>query len=121
MRTRVYVDGFNLDYGALKGTKFKWLNLVELAHNILPSDHELDRRVYFTARSSGVLNRQSPANQQVYLNALQSLPEVEIHFGSFLAKTVWRPLVNLPVTEYSLFHTGHRLGVRSAFAIHPKA
>ena len=31
MQTRVYVDGFNLYYGALKGTKFKWLNLVELA------------------------------------------------------------------------------------------
>ena len=38
MRTRVYVDGFNLYYGALKGTPFKWLNLVEpqRARGILP-------------------------------------------------------------------------------------
>jgi len=57
MRTRVYVDGFNLYYGALKGAKFKWLNLVELARNMLPTDHKLDRLIYFTARSSGVLNR----------------------------------------------------------------
>ena len=31
MRTRVYVDGFNLYYGALKGTSFKWLNLLALS------------------------------------------------------------------------------------------
>lgn len=99
MRTRVYVDGFNLYYRALKGTKFKWLNLVELARNVLPPDLELDRLAYFTARSSGVLDPKTPANQQIYLNALKTLPEVEIHFGSFLAKTVWRPLVNLPVAN----------------------
>ena len=28
MRTRVYVDGFNLYYGALKDTAFKWLDPV---------------------------------------------------------------------------------------------
>ena len=32
MRTREFVDGFNLYYGALKGTPFKWLNLVELSY-----------------------------------------------------------------------------------------
>lgn len=26
MRTNVYIDGFNLYYGAVKDTKFKWLN-----------------------------------------------------------------------------------------------
>lgn len=34
MKTRVdvYVDGMNLFYGALKCSKFKWLNLVKLAY-----------------------------------------------------------------------------------------
>ena len=27
MRTRVYVDAFNLYYGALRGTPYKWLDL----------------------------------------------------------------------------------------------
>ena len=27
MRTYVYVDGFNLYYGALKGSHYKWLDL----------------------------------------------------------------------------------------------
>ena len=29
LRTRVYVDGFNLYYGALKDTAFKWLDPVK--------------------------------------------------------------------------------------------
>ena len=54
---------------------------------------------YCTARVSGLSNPGAPARQQIYLNALRTLPEVEVHFGSFLAKTVWRPLVNLPVAD----------------------
>ena len=99
MRTRVYVDGFNLYYGSLKDTPFKWLNLVDLAHKVLPSSLDIDKLIYFTARSTGILNPKTPRNQQVYLNALGTLPEIEIHFGSFLAKTIWRPVMNLPVAD----------------------
>ena len=99
MQTRVYVDGFNLYYGALKGTQFKWLNLVELVRHVLPAAHTIDKLIYFTARVSGVLDPGAPARQQIYLNALNTLPEVEVHFGSFLAKTAWRPLINLPVAD----------------------
>ena len=99
MRTRVYVDGFNLYYGSLKDTPFKWLNLVDLAHKVLPSSLDIDKLLYFTARSTGILNPKTPRNQQVYLNALGTLPEIEIHFGSFLAKTIWRPVMNLPVAD----------------------
>ncbi len=102
MRIRVYVDGFNLYYGALKGTQFKWLNLVELARHVLPAYHTIDKLIYFTARVSGVSNRRAPARQQVYLNALNTLPEIEIHFGSFLAKTAWRPLNNLPIADKTI-------------------
>jgi transposase len=31
MKTSVYVDGFNLHYGAIKGTPYKWLNLLLLS------------------------------------------------------------------------------------------
>ena len=97
MRTRVYVDGFNLYYGALKGTPFKWLNPVDLARQVLPAGYVVDKLLYFTARVSGVSDPGAPARQHAYITALRTLPEVEVHFGSFLAKTVWRPLVNLPV------------------------
>ena len=97
MRTRVYIDGLNLYYGAVKGTPFKWLDPVSLSALVLPQACVVDRLLYFTAHVSGVADPGAPARQQVYLNALRTLPEVEVHFGSFLAKTVWRPVINLPV------------------------
>ena len=99
VRTRVYVDGFNLYYGALKGTPFKWLDPVRLSSLLLPREYEIDRLRYFTARISGKLDPRAPARQRVYLKALATLPEVEIHYGRFLAKTAWRPLANLPLAN----------------------
>ena len=97
VRTRVYVDGFNLYCGALKGTPFKWLDAVRLATSLLLCEYAIDRLRYFTARVSGKLEPQAPARQQNYLKALSTLPEVDIHYGRLLAKTAWRPLANLPV------------------------
>ncbi|NDI84610.1 antitoxin Xre/MbcA/ParS toxin-binding domain-containing protein [Undibacterium crateris] len=38
LRTRVYIDGFNLYYGCLKGSPYKWLDLLSLFEKqILPS------------------------------------------------------------------------------------
>ena len=103
MRTRVYVDGFNLYYGALKGTPFKWLDPVKLAYQLLPAGYSVTKLKYFTARVSGIPDAGAPARQQAYLNALATLPEVEVHRGKFLSKTIWRPLTNLPVA-------GRRIG-----------
>ena len=37
-RTRIYIDGYNLYYGCLKGTSLKWLDLLSLFEkSILPS------------------------------------------------------------------------------------
>ena len=97
IRTRVYIDGFNLYYGAVKGTSFKWLNPVALVKQLIPSGHAIEKVKYFTARVSGAVDPGAPARQQAYLSALATLPEVEIHFGRFLSKEFWRPLTNLPV------------------------
>ena len=97
MRTHVYVDGFNLYYGAVKGTPYKWLNIVELATQVLPASHIVERVKYFTARVSGAADPDVPKRQHAYLSALKTLPEVEIFYGRFLAKTIWRPVTNFPV------------------------
>jgi hypothetical protein len=97
MRTWVYVDGFNLYYGAVKGTPYKWLNPVELARRVLPAGYTVERLKYFTAHVSGAADPGVPRRQYAYLSALRTLPEVEIHFGRFLAKTIWRPITNFPV------------------------
>ena len=77
VRTRVYVDGFNLYYGALKGTAFKWLDPVLLTSLLLPPEYEIEQLGYFTARVSGKLDPRAPARQRVYLKALATLAEVE--------------------------------------------
>lgn len=93
----VYIDGFNLYYGALRGTAHKWLNPVEMAKRLLPAGHTVAKLKYFTARVSGAADTDAPRRQHKYLLALSTLPETEIHYGRFLAKTIWRPLANLPV------------------------
>jgi len=44
MRTYVYIDGFNLYYGALKGTPYKWLDVKALFKAILRPENELNVR-----------------------------------------------------------------------------
>ena len=102
MKTRVYVDGFNLYYGAVKQTQFKWLDPVRLSRLLLPTTCTIDKLLYFTARVSGKVDNEAPARQETYLKALRSLPETEMHFGNFLGKSSWRPLTNLPVAGRSI-------------------
>ena len=94
MRTCVYVDGFNLYYGALKGTSWKWLDLVAPSERVLQERHDILKIKYFTARVSGTPSDQSkPLRQDVYLRALQRFrPEVEVYFGHFPRHTVEAPL-----------------------------
>ena len=96
MRTFVYVDGFNLYYGALKGSSWKWLDLVALFENVLQPHHRIVTVKYFTARVSGTPADQSkPQRQDLYLRALQRYrPEVEVHYGHFLSHRVRAPLAN---------------------------
>lgn len=37
-RVNVYIDGFNLYYGALKRTPYKWLDVSKLCQALLPTD-----------------------------------------------------------------------------------
>jgi hypothetical protein len=44
MRTNVYVDGFNLYYGSLKGTQYRWLDLEAMCTQLLPPPrHDVQR------------------------------------------------------------------------------
>jgi hypothetical protein len=84
IRTRVYIDGFNLYYGALDKTPFKWLDIVALCRDLLPQN-QIERVHYFTALvSDTAADRSQSSRQQAYLRALRTLPEVEITLGSFL-------------------------------------
>lgn len=98
MRTFVYVDGFNLYYGALKGTRWKWLDLAALFKRVLQPQHQIITVKYFTARVSGTSGDPSKSQRQdIYLQALRShRPEVEVYFGHFLRHRV-RALLAQPI------------------------
>lgn len=97
MKTFVYVDGFNVYYGCLKRSPYKWLNLAALMKQVLPANLTVARIKYFTAHVSGASDPDSPKRQDAYIRALKTLPEIEVYWGSFLAKNIWRPIINLPV------------------------
>lgn len=91
MRTRVYVDGYNLFYACLKGSPFKWLDVHRLVTTLLPKNH-VNKLRYFTAQvSARPHDPNQPQRQQTYLRALATIPEIEIHFGHFLTHEVTMP------------------------------
>jgi len=96
MTTHVYIDGFNLYFGCLKGTPHRWLDLQAFSERLLPHDKVTKVR-YFTALISARPNDLGgPVRQQVYLRALVTRPKIEIHLGSFLVNRVRMPLAKPP-------------------------
>ncbi len=92
MKINVYIDGFNLYYGALKGTPFKWLNVAEMSRLLLP-EGEINRIEYFTALVSSRPNDpEQPLRQKAYLRALETIPNLSIIYGKFLSHKIWMPL-----------------------------
>ena len=100
LRTRVYIDGYNLYYGCLKGTSYKWLDLVKLfKEKILPSitaqvdganlklDLENLTIKYFTAEILEKLAKDpdSRTSQKSYLGALAKYSQnsLEIIKGNY--------------------------------------
>jgi len=97
VRTVVYIDGFNLYYRRLKPSpQFKWLNLKALCDAILRPPMAVQRVNYYTAHVSGKLSPGGPARQKAYLDALATVPEISVHFGTFLFSTKWAALTRPP-------------------------
>jgi len=83
-RSIVYIDGFNVYYGLLRGGKYKgckWLNLEKLFTRLRPLD-DLQRVKYFTAFWPDA----SGDRHKLYVQALASCPLVEVILGRFKNK-----------------------------------
>jgi len=92
MKTFVYVDGFNLYYGAVKDTPYKWLNLLRLCQLLLPKN-QIPKIKYFTALvTARPGDPDQPNRQQVYLRALRTIPNLEIIYGHFLEHEATMPV-----------------------------
>lgn len=94
LRTFVYVDGFNFYYRSVKDTPYKWLNFMALFRDLLRPTNEIRKIRYFTAMISGRSDPTGPARQQVFLRALATIPEVEVHLGNFLVSRKWARLAD---------------------------
>lgn len=73
MRTNVYVDGFNLYYGSLKGTPHRWLDLDALCARMLPRMSAI--RLYRCVTDDGFkLADPSGARENTYASGVGAAP-----------------------------------------------
>ena len=105
VRTNVYIDGFNLYYGAVKGTPFRWLDISKFCAILLPRD-TIHRIRYYTA-----LVRPRPhdpdqgVRQATFLRALKTIPNLTIHKGHFLSHEVMMPSAANPARMVKVIKT----------------
>lgn len=94
IKTIAYVDGFNLYFGSLRGTSYRWLDLpalVKLLCHEQNPDCELAAIKYYTADIKAKLSSHGEASckaQQDYLLSLQAhskaqSTKLEIHKGKY--------------------------------------
>ncbi len=97
-RTIIYVDGFNLYYGSLRNSPYKWLDLKSLFEKLLGHYHLVSEIKYFTAKiSHQKVNDEAPKRQSTYLYALQKhTPELSIYYGHYLQSKIKAKLCNPP-------------------------
>jgi uncharacterized LabA/DUF88 family protein len=99
----VYVDGFNLYYGARgicgRGTPgWRWLDLRAMAASLAGShrnwtDTQVQRVVYCTAKIDAASNPSGAADQETYLNALAAAGSVDlIEYGTYVSHVRTGPL-----------------------------
>ena len=92
MKTIVDVDGFNLYYGAVKGTPYRWLNIARMCELLLPRD-DVHQIKYFTALvNPRPHDPHQRVRQETCLRALETIPNLSVTFGFFLTHEITMPL-----------------------------
>ena len=91
MNLSVYIDGFNLYNGALRGTPYKWLDLHAFAEKLRPGD-QVQKVKFFTAQVDRRFDDPlQPVRQRLYWRALRTLPSVDIIEGHFKTRVIRLP------------------------------
>lgn len=103
MRVGVYIDGYNLYYGARgicgrSAPGWRWLDLREMVEDLIArrskwSGAVIENVTYCTARISGASNSEGQREQDVYLRALtQTKSATRISYGTYVARVATAPL-----------------------------
>lgn len=120
MNINVYIDGYNLFYGALKSPKvdlnaplniqsiqqqkidstrrLRWLNPEELVCRFIKHPFTINKIKFYTADIIAFYNgHKAPERQAEYYKALCTLPNIEIHKGRFYKNKASMPAY--PITN----------------------
>lgn len=99
-KVRVYVDGFNLYYRALRRTPYRWLDLEALCRGLLPGD-SIEAIRYFTATvGARPGDPGKPQRQQIFFRALRTIPQLSIHLGQFRTRSARMPLTGIMPPQF---------------------
>lgn len=96
-RTYVYVDSFNLYYGCLKGTPYRWLDISKMCQFLLPQHNVLHIKLFTAKVTARPHDPDQPTRQQTYFRALETLANFTIIYGHFLSHEVSMP--QSPITN----------------------
>ena len=92
MVANVYIDGFNLYYGAVRNTPYRWLDIGKFCRFMLPQ-YQISEIKYYTALVKGTPgDPKKRVRQLTYLRALRTIPNLSIIEGHFLSHQVRMPL-----------------------------
>jgi hypothetical protein len=103
MRVGVYIDAFNLYYGAMglcgkRRAGWRWLDVRQLADDLVQAHSgwtapTIERVVYCTARRGGAGNQAGAQEQDIYLRALTTSGAVDhIEIGQYVNRVTTAPL-----------------------------
>ncbi len=96
-KTIVYVDGFNLYYGVLKGTPYKWLNIDALIKNLLVNNEIISLKYFTSPVKADSKNISRRKDQETYILALQDMiPYFECIYGYIVERKVNAKHTNPP-------------------------
>jgi uncharacterized LabA/DUF88 family protein len=118
-KTIIYIDAFNLYYGCLKKSSYKWLDIKSLFTKLLDDSHEIVEIKYFTSlisHRSG--NEVSRLRQKTYIKAIEAFtPEIKIFYGHYLTHPVKAKVV-VPPPEFTQIYKTEEKGTDVNIAIH---
>lgn len=103
MRTIAYIDGYNLYYGLLRKSQYKWLDVYALLRDqALNQSSDLVEVRYYTAPMLGKMSDdlESPIRQRRYLQALRKMHPIGLTLieGRIVASTPFQRLIR-PIPE----------------------
>ena len=92
--TIVYIDGYNLYYGLLKGTSYKWLDLARFAKELVGEGHNVMAVKYFTSWvKPHPYDLATVERQNLYLQAVAGTGVVKTTLGFYSKRKKLLPAV----------------------------